>query len=245
MRLAGKVTIVTGAARGIGKGIAAACVREGSKVLLVDLDPLVREVAAAMGARAMVVDITELGAAEAALAEVEREFGPLSGLVNNAARVDEATLLTTTEEDWAGTMALNVTAPFRWSKVAVAAMLPRGTGSIVNISSIEATHVRPNHYAYVVSKSALNCMARSIASDFGRQGIRANTISPGSVRTDRFAEYVEMYPGLEQKLQDMNYAGRIGNIEEFGNAAVYLLSDETPYLNGHEMVIDGARTVVT
>jgi NAD(P)-dependent dehydrogenase (short-subunit alcohol dehydrogenase family) len=159
--------------------------------------------------------------------------------------VDEADLMQTTDELWHETFALNLEAPFRLCRAAVPLMLTGGGGSIVNISSIEAMHVRPRHFPYVISKSALNCMTRAIAVDFGRRGIRCNTISPGSIRTPMFDTYVGAYPGLEQHLLGLNYSGRLGKPEEIGQAAVYLLSDETRFLSGHDLVIDGARTVAT
>jgi NAD(P)-dependent dehydrogenase (short-subunit alcohol dehydrogenase family) len=244
-RLDGKAIIVTGAARGIGRGIAAACLAEQAKVLLVDIDPAVSGVAELLGAEALVVDITEADAASQAMALVRDRFGRLDGLVNNAGRVDEADILETSDSLWDDTLALNLAAPFQWSRAAIPVMLEGGGGSIVNISSIEAMHVRPRHFPYVVSKSGLNCMTRAIAVDFGRQGIRCNTISPGSVRTEMFETYVAQYPGLEDKLLSLNYAGRLGTPDEIGQAAVYLLSDETRFLSGHDLVVDGARTVAT
>lgn len=142
-------------------------------------------------------------------------------------------------------MALNLQAPFVWNRMAIGSMLGTGGGSIVNVSSIEGSQVRPRHFPYVISKSGLDSMTRAIAADYGRRGIRCNTLSPGSIRTEMFDSYVAAYPGLEQHLTGLNYAGRLGTAEEVAMAAVYLLSDETPFLNGHNMIIDGARTVVT
>jgi NAD(P)-dependent dehydrogenase (short-subunit alcohol dehydrogenase family) len=244
-RLDGKAIIVTGAARGIGRGIAAACLAEKAKVLLVDIDPAVTAVAKHLGAEALVADVTASQSADDAVAMMMDRFGRLDGLVNNAGRVDEADILETNDTLWDATMALNLAAPFRWSRTVIPQMLEAGGGSIVNISSIEAMHVRPRHFPYVVSKSGLNCLTRAIAVDFGRQGVRCNTISPGSVRTEMFETYVAQYPGLEDRLLNLNYAGRLGTPEEIGQAAVYLLSDETRFLSGHDLVIDGARTVAT
>src|SRR5690606_18465739 len=170
-RLAHKVIIVTGAAEGIGLGIAAACRHQGAEVLMVDINPAVEQAANAINACPLVADITESGSAEQALALASQYFGKVTGLVNNAGRVDEADILETSSELWRQTMALNLEAPFLWSQAAIPLMLEAGGGSIVNISTIEATHVRPRHFPYVVSKSGLNCMTRAIAVDFGRQGI--------------------------------------------------------------------------
>lgn len=244
-RLSGKNIIVTGAARGIGLGIAKACREQGAGVVMVDTDPAVKAAAAALGNVALVLDITESGSAELAIASARRHFGPLTGLVNNAGRVDEADLLETDTELWQQTMALNLDAPYVWSQAAIHSMLETGGGAIVNISSIEATQVRPRHFPYVISKAGLSCMTRAIAVDFGRKGIRCNTLSPGSVDTEMYRTYTAQYPGLREHLIGLNFAGRLGTTDEMGAAAVYLLSDETPFLNGHELIIDGARTVAT
>ena len=244
-RLTGKVIIVTGAATGIGLGIAAACKQQGADVVLVDKDPRVNDAARSIGGLAMVQDITRPDSADSTIKRAFEAFGKLTGLVNNAGRVDEATILETDDQLWRDTMALNLEAPFRWTRAAIPAMLDAGGGAIVNVSSIEATHVRPRHFPYVISKSGLNCLTRAVAVDLGRQGIRCNTLSPGSVDTEMYQRYTAQYPGLREHLIGLNFAGRLGTVEEMGAAAVYLLSDETAFLNGHELVVDGARTVAT
>lgn len=244
-RLKDQVVIVTGAATGIGHAIAAACIAEGANVLLVDLHPGIIEIGKALGGVGLQLDVTESAAAETAIDLACSQWGRLTGLVNNAARVDEADILETSEALWQTTIALNLHAPFVWNQAAIRTMLPYGSGSIVNVSSIEGSMVRPRHFSYVISKSGLDSMTRSIAADFGRRGIRCNTLSPGSIRTEMFKTYVGAHPGLEQHLLNLNYAGRLGTPEEVALAAVFLLSNETPFLNGHNMIIDGARTVVT
>ena len=205
-RLNTQVILVTGAATGIGKGIAAACVKEGAKVILIDIDSRVEETARLLGASALVIDITLANSATTARDFALNTFGKITGLVNNAGRVDEANILETSMELWQQTMALNLEAPFRWSQVLIPEMLKTGGGAIVNISTIEATHVRPRHFPYVVSKSGLNCLTRAIAVDFGRQGIRCNTISPGSVDTEMYERYTAQYPGLKEHLIGLNSA---------------------------------------
>lgn len=244
-RLQDKIIVVTGAAQGIGEGIARACATEGARLILVDKAQGVERVADSLGADALIVDLVSPDAAEVVAAFARRRFGRLDGLVNNAGRVDEADLLETDDALWAATMDVNLIAPFRLCRAAVPLMLEHGGGAIVNISSIEATHARPRHFPYVISKSGLNSLTRAIAVDFGRRGIRCNTLSPGSVRTPMFDEYVAAYPGLEQHLLGLNYAGRLGTPAELGQAAVYLLSEETPFLNGQDLVVDGARTAAT
>jgi NAD(P)-dependent dehydrogenase (short-subunit alcohol dehydrogenase family) len=244
-RLSSKTIIVTGAARGIGKGLAERISAEGGSLLLVDKDPDVETVARDIGCRFLVADICDPHSAKAAMAMIADQFGRLDGLVNNAGIVPEGDILETSDETFASAIEVNLTAPFVWSRAAIPVMLERGGGSIVNISTIEAAQVRPKHLAYVVSKSGLNSLTRSIACDFGRQGIRCNTISPGSIKSELFDAYAKRYPGVEEKLISLNYAGRLGTIEEVAAACAYLLSDDTGFLNGHDLIIDGARTIAT
>jgi NAD(P)-dependent dehydrogenase (short-subunit alcohol dehydrogenase family) len=241
-RLVGKVVIVTGTARGIGTAIMRRCVEEGASVLVVDVDPAVEPAAASAGAEAVVGDITEPGLAERVVAQAVERWGRLDGLVNNAALVLEGDLLETDEENWRRTLAINLEAPFLWCKAAIPAMVEGGGGSIVNISSTEGIVARPSHCSYVTSKAALNGLTRSIAIDFGRREIRANTICPGSIESEKFREYVAGRPELEAELISYNYRGRLGRPEEVAACCVYLLSDDSGFVNGADYVIDGGRT---
>jgi NAD(P)-dependent dehydrogenase (short-subunit alcohol dehydrogenase family) len=241
-KLDGKSVIVTGAARGIGTAIAAACVQEGAQVVAIDVDPSVEQVAGSVGAFPVVGDLTADGLAERVVAETVERNGKLDGLVNNAALVLEGDVLGTDMDNWRRTMALNVEAPFAWCKAAVPAMLEGGGGSIVNVSSTEGIVARPNHFSYVTSKAALGGLTRSIAIDFGRREVRCNSVSPGSIETERFREYVADFPGLEEELISYNYRGRIGRPHEVAACVVYLLSDDSGFVNGADYVIDGGRT---
>lgn len=241
-KLAEKSVIVTGAARGIGLAIAGLCVEEGARVTVVDVDPGIEEVGRTIGAVAIVGDLTEPGLAEQTVAETVDRHGSLDGLVNNAALVLEGDLLGTDTDNWRRTMELNLDVPFSWSKAALPVMLGQGDGSIVNISSTEAIVARPNHFSYVTSKAALGGLTRSIAIDFGRRGIRCNTVSPGSVDSERFREYVEGRPELEEELISYNYRGRIGRPREVAACCVYLLSDDSGFVTGADYIIDGGRT---
>ena len=241
-KLAGKSLIVTGAARGIGAAIAQACIEEGAQVVVIDLDPHIEAVAEAIGASAVVGDLTVERLAEQVVADTVERTGSLDGLVNNAALVLEGDLLTTDMENWRRTMQLNVEVPFTWSKAAVAAMLAGGGGSIVNVSSTEGIVARPDHFSYVTSKAALGGLTRSIAIDFGRREIRCNSVSPGSIDSERFREYVKDRPGLEEELISYNYRGRIGRPHEVAACCVYLLSDDSGFVNGADYIIDGGRT---
>ena len=241
-KLAGKSVIVTGAARGIGTAIAQLCAEEGAKVVVVDIDPGVEKVASAIGGVAVVGDLTAEGLAEQTVAEAIERHGSLDGLVNNAALVLEGDLLDTDPDNWRRTMELNLEVPFRWCKAALPVMLDKGDGSIVNVSSTEGIVARPNHFSYVTSKAALGGLTRSIAIDFGRRGIRCNSVSPGSIDSERFREYVEGRPELEEELISYNYRGRVGRPREVAACCVYLLSDDSGFVTGADYIIDGGRT---
>ena len=241
-KLAGKSIIVTGAARGIGAVIAQTCVEEGAQVLVVDVDPHVEEVAEQIGAVAVVGDLTTDGLAEQTVAEAVERHGTLDGLVNNAALVLEGDLLGTDMDNWRQTMQLNLEVPFAWCKAALPVLLAKGDGSIVNISSTEGIVARPNHFSYVTSKAGLGGLTRSIAIDFGRRGIRCNSVSPGSIDSERFREYVEGRPELEEELISYNYRGRVGRPREVAACCVYLLSDDSGFVTGADYIIDGGRT---
>lgn len=246
-RLADSTIIITGAARGIGLAIAERCVNEGAKCLLVDMDPAVEAVAARIARCApFVADITMPGSAEAAFDKAEADFGPVTGLVNNAALVPKLEkLLDLSEENWTRTMQINLDAPLRWSRTFIRRALPRRSGAIVNIGTIEANHVGPGGLAYHISKAGLLALTRGIAVEYGREGIRCNCVAPGSVRSPKFDEVMANFPGLEAALLSLNYAGRFGEPAEIAAAVAFLLADESGYCNGTEIVMDGGRLTAT
>jgi NAD(P)-dependent dehydrogenase (short-subunit alcohol dehydrogenase family) len=241
-RLDGKSVIVTGPARGIGKAISEACAAEGAGLVLIDVDGSVRDVAAGPRTYAIVGDIRDRELAQRAVAEAVERYGGLDGLVNNVALVEEGDIMETDQRIWDDTISINVEAPFRWIQAAIPAMLERGEGSVVNICSTEGVVARPDHFAYVTSKAALMGLTRSVAIDFGRKGVRCNAISPGSIESERFREYVADKPELEQELISYNYRNRIGRPEEVAACCVYLLSDDSGFVNGADYIIDGGRT---
>jgi len=241
-RLEGKAVIVTGVARGIGKAIAEMCSEEGASLIVVDTDESVKEVAAGPRTHALVGDVRDTALAGRAVAEAVSRYGGLDGLVNNVALVEEGDIMETDQRIWDDTISINVEAPFRWIQAAIPAMLERGEGSVVNICSTEGVVARPDHFAYVTSKAALMGLTRSVAIDFGRKGVRCNAVSPGSIESERFREYVADNPELEQELISYNYRNRIGRPEEVAACCLYLLSDDSGFVNGADYIIDGGRT---
>jgi NAD(P)-dependent dehydrogenase (short-subunit alcohol dehydrogenase family) len=251
-RLANDVVVVTGAAQGIGRSIAGRCAAEGAAVVAVDVDePGLAETAGAIDADRLVTvagDVTDTSLSEEVVATARARFGPPTGLVNNAAVLFEADTVTTTEDQWDRTLAVNLTAPWQLARAVIPGMVEAGRGSIVNIASIEAHSVRANHAAYVAAKAGLVGLTKAIAIDYGRKGVRCNSISPGSISTEMFRNYVAAADdpeALEAALIAMNYRGRLGRPGEIAGLVAYLLSDECTFANGADFVVDGGRLSAT
>lgn len=254
MRLAGKNVLITGAAVGIGKAIAQVAAREGASVMLGDIAidgaqanaAAIRE--AGGRAEAVALDVTEAASAARAVAATVDAFGSIDGLVNNAGLLIERSVVDTTEDEWDRVLAVNLKGPWLMCRAAIPKMLDAGGGSIVNMGSIESLVARPDHSSYGASKGGLLNFTRAVAVEYGRQGIRCNTICPGSIDTEMWQRHVAAQPDPEQAYKDLvsrNFAGRPGTGQEVGWLAVYLLSDESGFTNGAHHVIDGARIAHT
>ncbi|GAA1181802.1 SDR family oxidoreductase [Ornithinimicrobium humiphilum] len=253
-RLNGKVVLVTGAARGLGAAIATAAAVEGAHVMVTDLDAagaeaVVRQLGSeGLSARATMLDVTDQDSVDAAVRATEDWHGRIDGLVNNAGLLIEADVVSLTEAQWDTVMDVNLKGAWRMTKAVVPVMLEVGSGSIVNISSLEGHFARPGHVAYAVSKAALLNLTRATAVDFGREGIRCNAICPGSVETDLLAQHFAATGDPEAAASDIigrNRVGRLGRPEEIGATAVFFLSDEVGYLNGSYLIVDGGRGATT
>ena len=242
-RLEGRRIIVTGSAQGIGAATARRCSQEGARLVLVDVEDAVEGVAEEVNGIAVTADLREAGRAEATVARARAELGGLDGLVNAAGVHRDGDVTDTSDETWSLVLDVNLVAPFIWARAAIPLMLDGGGGTIVNIASIGATHTRPRSAAYAASKAGLLGLTRAIAIDFGRRGVRANAISPGSIETGFLRSYVERNPEEGAKLIDLNYVGRLGQPEEIAGLAAYLLSNESGFVNGENIVVDGGRTV--
>lgn len=251
MRLEGKHVLITGAAVGIGKAIAGVAAREGAAVMLADIDGGQAEANAAAlvadGLRAAAVraDVTKAADCEAAVAATVDAFGSINGLVNNAGLLIEKSIVDLTEADWDAVMNVNLKGPWMLCRAAIPRMIAAGGGSIVNMGSIESLVARPHHSPYNASKAGLLNFSRAVAVEYGRQGIRCNTICPGSIDTEMWQRHVAAQPDPGAAYADLvsrNFAGRPGTGDEVGYLAVYLLSDESGFTNGAYHVMDGART---
>lgn len=253
-RVSGKVALVTGAASGIGRACAEVLAREGAVVVLTDVQAG-EEVAAgirAAGGKASFHrhDVTDEARWNAIVAGVEKEHGRLDVLVNNAGIAVAGLVTDLTLEQWRHQMAVNVDGVFLGVKCALPLMRKTGKGSIINISSIAGLRGAANLSAYCTSKGAVRLFTKSVALECAMMGdgIRCNSVHPGIIETPIWGQVV---PGTNEPLDlDAMSAARVplkrkGMPEDIANAVLFLASEDSSYMTGEEMVVDGGMTVGT
>lgn len=244
MKLAGKVALVTGGGRGIGEAICVAYGSEGAAVAVADLDTdgarrVVERIRGAGGAAtAAEVDVARPESVDAMVKEVLREHGRIDVLVNNAGVRTIKGFLEHTEEDWHRMLAVNLTGPFLCSKAVIPSMLETGKGKIINLASIASFTGRPNRAGYVAAKTGLLGLTRAMAVDMAGRNIYVNAIAPGLIASPfnaSFAEASDTGPAWGKE----TLIGRWGQPEDIAGAAVFLASDDSDFVNGAEIKIDG------
>ncbi|MEG0288139.1 MAG: glucose 1-dehydrogenase [Carnobacterium sp.] len=242
-KLKDKVAIVTGATSGIGESTAKLYAAEGAKVVVVGRnEERGAEAVAAIkeaGGEAMFIsaDMTKHTEVEECVAKTLEKYGTIDILFNSAGIHDAYdNVLETDEESWDKLMAINVKGPFLLSKAALPTMLDKGKGTIINVGSQSSFVAGAGGAAYVTSKHAIVGFTKQLTYDFGRKGIKANLIAPGFIDT-------EMTEGIDDpRLKDIP-AERAGKPEEVAALALFLASDESDYIQGAEIKIDGGWTV--
>lgn len=246
MTLAGKVALVTGATRGIGRAVAEELARRGARLVLTGRSAEGLARVAGLGPEVEVVslDLTAPDAAETAVTTALNRWGRLDVLVNNAGVLFQGTAADCTDEDWDRTFALNVTALFRLSRAAVRVMRPQGGGTIVNVASDWALVGARGALAYAVSKGAVAQITRSMALDHAREGIRVNAVCPGDTDTDMLAGEHSGEP-REHALARLGAGvplGRVGRPEEIARVVAFLASDESSFMTGALVPVDGGNS---
>jgi cyclopentanol dehydrogenase len=247
-RLAGKVVLISGAARGQGASEARLFAREGACVVLGDVRPegddVAREIAAG-GGRAVFcgLDVTSEGDWAAAVERAEREFGRLDALVNNAGILGRAGIVETTLELWDRVIAVNQTGPFLGMRAAIPALRRAGGGSIVNISSALALVGYGESASYTASKGALTALTRTVAVELARERIRVNVVHPGVIDTPMVDDGVGRSPEALRLQAASAPLGRIGRPEEMAAAVLYLVSDSSTFVTGASLSVDGGSSV--
>ncbi|MHA6730247.1 SDR family NAD(P)-dependent oxidoreductase [Devosia sp. A369] len=240
-RFDGKVILISGAARGQGAAEARLLVAQGAKVVIGDIlieegETLARELGAA--ARFVRHDVVKEEDWSGAVRAAE-EFGGLHGLVNNAGIFQPASMMETDEALWSRHIQINQYGCFLGMKVAAPAMARSGGGSIVNVSSNAGLQGTPAAFAYGATKWALRGMTKSAAKELASKNIRVNSIHPGIIDTEMLSFHS---PEKTRDLLASIPLGRMGTAEEVAQLALFLLSDESTYISGAEIAIDGART---
>ena len=248
MRLADKVALISGGARGMGAVEAQLFAREGAKVVLGDVLEIegkkVEEQIRAAGGEATFVrlDVTSEGDWEQAVATAERLYGRLHVLVNNAGIGGGRRIEDTTLAEWERTMAVNSTGVFLGTRAAIPAIRRAGGGSIVNISSqlglVGTDHSSPQYQA---SKGAVRLLTKATAIQYAKDGIRANSVHPGPIVTP-MTEARRADPEVYRTMVSRIPLGRYGQPEEVALGVLYLASDESAFVTGSELVIDGGWT---
>jgi len=245
MRLKDKVILVTAAGQGIGRASALALAAEGAKVIATDINGDL--LAGLDGMQTEVLDVTDAAAINAIASRV----GRLDGLFNCAGVVHNGALLDIQDKDWDFAFSLNVTAMMRLCRAVLPGMLERaaetGTASIVNMASM-ASSVKgfQNRTAYGASKAAVIGLSKAIAADYVKQGIRCNSLCPGTVDTPSLRGRIAASADPVQAEKDFiarQPMGRLATVEDIAPMVVYLLSDESRFVSGQTMLVDGGVTI--
>jgi len=242
--LENKIAIVTGAGSGIGAASAKRFAEEGAAVVVADIrahkaQETVDAISDAGGhAVAVGVDVADAASVAAMVDAANRHFGGLDVLFNNAGTLRPGTAVELSVDDWDLVMAVNVRSVFLGAKYAVPLMEARGGGSIINTASVSGLHGDGGAVVYAASKAAVINLTRALSTDHAPAGIRVNAICPGTIQTPPVQRMMQNAEALQTNL-DAHSLGRLGRPEEIAAAAVWLACDESSFVTGEALVVDG------
>jgi NAD(P)-dependent dehydrogenase (short-subunit alcohol dehydrogenase family) len=248
VKLDRRVAIVTGAAAGIGAATARLFSKEGARLVLVDLNAeLLAQLTEELEAASTIVldisgDVSEPSLGRTIVERTMNQFGRLDVLFNNAGIVVGGTLVDCTEEEWERTMAVNLKSMYYLCRSAVPIMQNQGGGSVINMSSIAGSAGVVNRGAYSVSKAGVIGLTKSLAMDFVKEGIRVNCICPATVDTPSLQQRIAGSPDPQEARRTFSARqpmGRIGTPEEIAAMALFLASDDSRYMTGQAIIMDG------
>ena len=249
MRLAGRIAVVTGAARGIGRATAERLLAEGAKLVIADIDaPTLARTAAEIGTSANVLarttDVTRKGEIDQLVATAVAHFGGIDIMVNNAGIAPVVDFLDVTEELLESVLSVNLKGAFYGTQAAARQMIAQGRGGvIINMSSINSGLANPTVAPYAISKGGLNQVTSTAAVAFAPHGIRVVGVGPGTIMTDMVAGAFVQSAG-NHAILSRTPLGRYGQPEEVASVVAFLASDDASYMTGETVYVDGGRRVL-
>ncbi len=248
MKFKGRVALVTGASRGIGRATALKLASEGATVAVhyaraSSKAEAVCEEIRKLGQNALVVqaDIVDRAAVNRLVERVTEELGEIDLLVNNAGDVGDMAFSELTPEHWDEVIAINLTGPFNVLWAVKPGMIARQFGRIVNVSSIAALAVRPDQLPYAAAKAGVISLTKSCCGPLAQHNIRINSVAPGAIGTDMLSE---VSPEMVEQLRSTTPLGRLGEPEEMANVIAFLLSEESSYMTGSTVIASGGRILM-
>lgn len=249
MRFKGKVALVTGGSRGIGKATAFKLASEGASVAVhyatsgVAAEDVCVEIYSEYKQKALPyqADIADRDAVNKMVAYVTKELGTIALLVNNAGDVGDMTFDELTPEHWDRIIAVNLTGPFNVLWAVKQGMIEKQFGRIVNVSSIAALAVRPNQLPYAAAKAGIISLTKSCCGPLAKHNIRINSVAPGAIDTDMLSE---VSPEMVEQLRATTPLGRLGEPYEMANVIAFLLSEESSFMTGTTVIASGGRILV-
>lgn len=245
--LTGKLALITGSSQGIGLALAQGLAEHGATVVINGRDPGKVDAAVQMltqkghNVRASNFDVTDMEAVKAGVDLIEREYGPIEILINNAGMQFRAPLEDFPQDKWQLLLDTNISSVFYMGQAVARHMIARKRGKIINIASVQSELARPSIAPYTATKGAVRNLTRGMATDWAKYGLQINAIAPGYFKTPLNQALVDN-PEFTGWLEKRTPAGRWGNVEELVGAAVYLSGDASSFVNGQVLHVDGGMT---